>query len=41
MFILRKFNRFFEINLGWLFINGNKEQQWKEYLDRKYFNDTK
>lgn len=29
-------SKWFEINLGWLFINGRKQQQWNEYLKKKY-----
>jgi len=28
--------KWFEINLGWLFINGRKQEQWNEYLKKKY-----
>ena len=28
--------KWFEINLGWIFINGRKQQQWNEYLKKKY-----
>ena len=28
--------KWFEINLGWFFINGRKQQQWNEYLKKKY-----
>lgn len=28
--------KWFEINLGWFFINGRKQQQWSEYLKQKY-----
>ena len=28
--------KWFEINLGWFFINGVKQQQWCEYLKKKY-----
>lgn len=28
--------KWFEINLGWFFINGIKQQQWNEYLKQKY-----
>jgi len=28
--------KWFEINLGWFFINGVKQQQWSEYLKKKY-----
>ena len=28
--------KWFEINLGWFFINGRKQVQWNEYLKQKY-----
>jgi hypothetical protein len=28
--------KWFEINLGWFFINGRKQEQWNEYLKQKY-----
>ena len=28
--------KWFEINLGWFFINGIKQKQWNEYLKQKY-----
>jgi len=28
--------KWFEINLGWFFINGRKQQQWNEFLKEKY-----
>jgi hypothetical protein len=28
--------KWFEINLGWFFINGRKQEQWSEYLKQKY-----
>lgn len=31
--------KWFEINLGWFFINGRKQQQWNEYLKQKYERD--
>lgn len=31
-----KFNKWFEINLGWFFINGRKQEQWYRYLRKKY-----
>lgn len=34
--ILRKFIKFFEINFGWMFVNGNKINQWNQYLREKY-----
>ena len=39
-FILRnmlfKINKWFELNLGWFFVNGRKQDQWAEYLKEKY-----
>ena len=28
--------KWFEINLGWFFINGRKQGEWNEYLKQKY-----
>ena len=28
--------KWFEVNLGWFFINGRKQEQWNEYLKQKY-----
>ena len=39
---LKKLNKWFEINWGWIFINGRKRVAWAEYLRKKYQkeNDT-
>jgi hypothetical protein len=29
-------NKFFELNFGWIFINGRKREQWVNYLREKY-----
>jgi len=34
--MLKKLNRWFELNWGWFFINGRKQEQWSEYLKNKY-----
>ena len=34
--MLKRLNRWFELNWGWLFINGRKQEQWNEYLKNKY-----
>ena len=34
--MLKKLNRWFELNWGWFFINGRKQEQWNEYLKNKY-----
>jgi hypothetical protein len=31
-----KFKKWFETNIGWFFINGNKQEVYNEYLKRKY-----
>ena len=36
--MLKKLNRWFELNWGWFFINGRKQEQWNEYLKNKYGN---
>ena len=37
--MLYSFKKWFEINLGWFFINGRKQDQWVKYLKNKYGND--
>jgi hypothetical protein len=34
--LIRKFDRWFDFNLSWFFINGNKVDKWREHLDKKY-----
>lgn len=34
--MIRAFIRWFDLNLGWFFINGRKKQEWANYLNRKY-----
>jgi hypothetical protein len=34
--MISKLNKWFEINLGWLFVNGRKQEQWVQYLKNKY-----
>jgi len=29
--------KFFELHIGWFFINGNKREAWNQYLRDKYF----
>jgi len=31
-----KINKWFEINLGWFFINGHKLSAWIKHLNKKY-----
>ena len=34
--MLKKLNRWFELNCGWFFVNGRKQETWSEYLKNKY-----
>lgn len=34
--LLLKLNRWFELNLGWFFVNGRKQDSYREYLKDKY-----
>ena len=39
MKLLKQINRWFDLNLGWFFINGMKTKHWNNYLKRKYKNE--
>jgi len=32
---LNKFVKWFELNCGWFFVNGYKQESWKRYLKTK------
>ncbi len=34
--MLYNVNKFFEIHIGWFFINGHKQEAYYEYLRKKY-----
>lgn len=36
---MKTFIKWFELNLGWFFINGRKQNDWAEYLRKKYNDD--
>jgi hypothetical protein len=36
-----KFNKWFELNLGWFFVNNRKQAAWAKYLRKKYGSKTK
>jgi hypothetical protein len=40
LIILQRFVKFFEINFGSFFINGQKTEWWENYIQQKYFNDN-
>ena len=35
---MKKIIKWFEINMGWFFVNGRKQEQWENYLKDKYEN---
>jgi len=41
MKIFKKIGRWFDLNLGWLFINGNKTEQYRKFLKEKYENNKR
>lgn len=32
----KKFEKWFDLNLGWFFINGRKQDAWHQHLREKY-----
>ena len=34
--ILYTLRKWFDLNLGWFFINGRKQEEWFEYLQNRY-----
>ena len=36
--MFRKINKWFEMNIGWFFVNGRKRGEWAKYLRGKYGN---
>ena len=36
MKVLNKINRWFELKLGWIFVNDRKREDWSKYLKEKY-----
>ena len=41
MKIFKRVEKWFELNLGWFFVNGYKQEAWFEHLKNKYPNDYK
>jgi hypothetical protein len=33
--------KWFEINWGWVFVNGRKQAVWAEYVRKKYGNEKR
>jgi hypothetical protein len=36
MKIFKRIEKWFDLNLGWIFVNGRKQDEWCEHLKRKY-----
>ena len=34
--ILYTIEKFFDLRIGWFFVNGNKTNEWTQYLTKKY-----
>lgn len=34
--MFKNFGKWFDLNLGWFFVNGMKRDEWVEYLEWKY-----
>jgi len=34
--MLNRLEKWFELSLGWFFINGNKQGDWKRHIMEKY-----
>ena len=35
-----KLKKWFELNLGWFFVSGRKQDAWAKYLKKKYNNEN-
>ena len=35
--VIAEIVKFFEVRIGWFFINGRKRETWNKYLREKYF----
>jgi hypothetical protein len=35
---MNKLIKWFNINMGWFFINGRKQEWWSNYIKEEYFN---
>jgi hypothetical protein len=34
--LIYRINKWFDLNLGWFFVNPYKQEAWREYLNKKY-----
>jgi hypothetical protein len=37
--MIKKIVKWFDLNLGWIFVNGRKRQWWESELKKKYKDD--
>lgn len=35
---LEKIKKWFDLKIGWFFVNGRKQEDWRKYLRDKYGN---
>tara|TARA_Y100000114_G_scaffold55923_1_gene51220 strand:+ start:277 stop:399 length:123 start_codon:yes stop_codon:yes gene_type:complete len=36
---LKKLEKWFDLNVAWIFVNGRKREWWDAYIRDKYFKD--
>ena len=36
--MFKRLNKWFELNWGWFFVNGRKQEEWSDYIRNKYKN---
>lgn len=41
IYLSKSFIKWFEVNWGWVFVNGRKRNEWGEYIRKKYNNEIK
>ena len=34
--MLKRLEKWFDLNLGWFFVNGNRQEDWAKQLREKY-----
>jgi len=40
-YLIKNFIKWFEVNWGWIFVNGRKRNEWAKYIRNKYNNEIK
>ena len=36
--MIKKLKKWFDLKMGWFFVNGRKQEEWYKYLKDKYGN---